>query len=119
MRVIIGERTLPNNLRVFNDLAETEVFATRDIKAVIDKLYEKQFKHVLVEGGARLISAFLEAGLFDEILIYQAPLLVGGANVAVEEIGVSTMQEATQLSFSEVSRLGQDVFIRAIKRGEN
>lgn len=119
MRIIIGERTLPDNLRVFNDLAETEAFATRDLKEVIDKLYEKQFKHVLVEGGAKLISAFLEAGLFDEILVYQAPLLVGGTNVAVEELGISTMQDAMQLSFTEVSRLGQDVFIRAIKRGEN
>ena len=119
MRAIIGERTLPDNLRVFNDLAETEAFATRDLKEVVDKLYEKQFKHVLVEGGAKLISAFLEAGLFDEILVYQAPLLVGGTNVAVEEIGISTMQEAMKLSFSEVSRLGQDIFIRAIKRGEN
>lgn len=119
MRIIIGERTLPSNLRVFNDLAETEAFATRDLKDVIDKLYEKQFKHVLVEGGAKLISAFLEAGLFDEILVYQAPLLVGGTNVAVEELGISTMQDGLQLSFTEVSRLGQDVFIRAIKRGEN
>ncbi len=119
MRIIIGERTLPDNLRVFNDLAETEAFATRDLKEVIDKLYEKQFKHVLVEGGAKLISAFLEAGLFDEILVYQAPLLVGGTNVAVDELGISTMQDAMQLSFTEVSRLGQDVFIRAIKRGEN
>lgn len=119
MRIIIGERTLPDNLRVFNDLAETEAFATRDLKEVIDKLYEKQFKHVLVEGGAKLISAFLEAGLFDEILVYQAPLLVGGTNVAVEELGISTMQDAMQLSFTEVSRLGQDILIRAVKRGEN
>ncbi len=119
MRIIIGERTLPSNLRVFNDLAETEALATRDLKDVIDKLYEKQFKHVLVEGGAKLISAFLEAGLFDEILVYQAPLLVGGTNVAVEEIGISTMQDAMKLSFTEVSRLGHDIFIRAIKRGEN
>jgi diaminohydroxyphosphoribosylaminopyrimidine deaminase/5-amino-6-(5-phosphoribosylamino)uracil reductase len=49
-------------------------------------------------------------------LIYQAPLLVGGSNVAVTDIGISTMQNALELSFTEVKRLGDDVFIRAVPK---
>ncbi len=119
LRVVVGESALPGELRIFNELAKTEVFATRDIKSVINDLYDKQFKHVLVEGGAKLISSFIALGLFDEILIYQAPLLVGGTNVAVEDIGITTMQAAIQLEFQEVVQLGEDIFIRAIPRGEN
>ncbi|NDD25976.1 MAG: RibD family protein, partial [Actinobacteria bacterium] len=119
MRVVIGKTELPTNLRIFNDEAETAVFSTNDIEAVIEQLYQRECKHVLVEGGAKLISAFLSVGLFDEVLIYQAPLLVGGSNVAVEQIGINTMQAALKLSFSEVERMGEDIFIRAIPRGEN
>lgn len=119
LRVVIGNSQLPKNLRIFNDAAETALFSTQDLQAVIEQLYQRDCKHVLVEGGAKLISAFLAAGLFDELLIYQAPLLVGGSNVAVEEIGIRTMQSALKLSFSEVEQLGDDIFIRAIPRGEN
>ena len=119
MRVVVGKTELPTNLRIFNDEAETAVFSTNDIEAVIEQLYQRECKHVLVEGGAKLISAFLSVGLFDEVLIYQAPLLVGGSNVAVEQIGIHTMQAALKLSFSEVERMGEDIFIRAIPRGEN
>ena len=62
------------------------------------------------------MSSFIEADLFNEILIYQAPLLVGGSNAAVAEIGISTMAEAKQLDFTEVNRLGNDILIRATAR---
>ncbi|MFM8927181.1 MAG: bifunctional diaminohydroxyphosphoribosylaminopyrimidine deaminase/5-amino-6-(5-phosphoribosylamino)uracil reductase RibD [Rhodoluna sp.] len=118
VRVVVGESYLPETLRVFNELAETKIFKTRDLSEVLTNLYQAGMKHLLVEGGAKVISAFIAAGLFDEILIYQAPLMVGGGNVAVENIGVATMQEAIKLEFTELLRLDQDIFIRAVQRGE-
>jgi diaminohydroxyphosphoribosylaminopyrimidine deaminase/5-amino-6-(5-phosphoribosylamino)uracil reductase len=76
-------------------------------------------RHVLVEGGAELASEFIKQGLFDEILIYQAPLLIGGTNVAVTDIGISTMADGLALEFVEVKLLGADVFMRAIPRKGN
>jgi len=65
---------------------------------------------------AKLASEFIAQGIFDEILIYQAPLLVGGANVAVTDIGIDTMQKALELNFTEVKQLGDDIFIRAVPK---
>jgi diaminohydroxyphosphoribosylaminopyrimidine deaminase/5-amino-6-(5-phosphoribosylamino)uracil reductase len=76
-------------------------------------------RHILVEGGAELASEFISLGLFDEILIYQAPLLVGGTNVAVTDIGISTMKDAVALEFVEIKQLGADVFMRAIPKESN
>jgi diaminohydroxyphosphoribosylaminopyrimidine deaminase/5-amino-6-(5-phosphoribosylamino)uracil reductase len=116
LRVVVGKTELSQDLRVFNDEAPTVQLKTHDIKEVLTQLWDRGIRHVLVEGGAQLASEFIAKGIFDEILIYQAPLLVGGANVAVKDIGIDTMQKALELSFAEVKRLGDDVFIRAVPK---
>jgi len=116
LRVVVGKTELSNELRVFNEDAPTVQLRTHDINEVLSQLWNRGIRHVLVEGGAQLASEFISQGVFDEILIYQAPLLVGGLNVAVTEIGIETMQKALELSFTEVKRLGDDVFIRAIPK---
>jgi diaminohydroxyphosphoribosylaminopyrimidine deaminase/5-amino-6-(5-phosphoribosylamino)uracil reductase len=116
LRVVVGKTELSQDLRVFNDEALTVQLKTHDIKEVLTQLWDRGIRHVLVEGGAKLASEFIAQGIFDEILIYQAPLLVGGVNVAVTDIGIDTMQNALELSFTEVKRLGDDVFIRAVPK---
>lgn len=119
LRVVVGLSGLPQDLRVFNEDAPTVHLRTHDIKDVLDQLWNRGMRHVLVEGGAELASQFIKQGLFDEILIYQAPLLVGGTNFAVTDIGVSTMAEGLALEFTEVKQLGADVFLRAIPKEGN
>ena len=116
LRVVVGKTELSNDLRVFNEEAPTIQLKTHDINEVLSKLWDRGIRHVLVEGGAQLASEFIAKGLFDEILLYQAPLLVGGSNVAVTDIGINTMEKALELSFTEVKQLGQDVFIRAVPK---
>ena len=116
LRVVVGKTELSNELRVFNEDAPTVQLRTHDINEVLSKLWDRGIRHVLVEGGAQLASEFISQGVFDEILIYQAPLLVGGLNVAVTDIGIDTMPNALQLTFKEVRTLGDDIFIRAIPK---
>ena len=119
LRVVVGNTELAQDLRVFNEDAPTVHLKTHDIQDVLTQLWDRGMRHVLVEGGAQLASEFISLGLFDEILIYQAPLLVGGTNVAVTEIGISTMKDALTLEFVEIKKLGPDVFIRAIPKEGN
>jgi diaminohydroxyphosphoribosylaminopyrimidine deaminase/5-amino-6-(5-phosphoribosylamino)uracil reductase len=116
LRVVVGKTELSNELRVFNEDAPTVQLRTHDINEVLSQLWNRGIRHVLVEGGAQLASEFIAQGVFDEILIYQAPLLVGGLNVAVTDIGIDTMPNALQLTFKEVRTLGDDIFIRAIPK---
>jgi diaminohydroxyphosphoribosylaminopyrimidine deaminase / 5-amino-6-(5-phosphoribosylamino)uracil reductase len=119
LRVVVGMSELDQSLRVFNEDAPTVQLKTQDVRDVVSQLWDRGMRHILVEGGAQLASEFISLGLFDEILIYQAPLLVGGTNVAVTEIGVATMANAVELDFVEVKQLGADVFMRAIPRKGN
>ncbi|MES2055605.1 MAG: bifunctional diaminohydroxyphosphoribosylaminopyrimidine deaminase/5-amino-6-(5-phosphoribosylamino)uracil reductase RibD [Pseudomonadota bacterium] len=49
--------------------------------------------HLLVEGGVRTAAAFLAADLVDRLLIYRAPILVGGG-LTLPEIGLCDLADA-------------------------
>ena len=49
---------------------------------------------LLVEGGAGAASAFLREDLVDRLLIYRAPILIGGGKVALADIGLTSLADA-------------------------
>jgi len=119
LRVVLGESELPAELRVFNSAAETLQLKTRSLPTALAELHERGIKHLLVEGGPQLVSNFFAYDLVDEVLIYQAPVLLGGAQLALDNIGVGTIGEARRLEIRELRRLGADIFIRAVPTNEN
>ena len=54
----------------------------------------KNIDHLLVEGGAQTASAFLAADLVDRLLLYRAPILIGGGKSAIGEIGLGSLGDA-------------------------
>jgi diaminohydroxyphosphoribosylaminopyrimidine deaminase/5-amino-6-(5-phosphoribosylamino)uracil reductase len=50
--------------------------------------------HLLVEGGAQTASAFLAADLVDRLLLYRAPILIGGGTPALGDIGLTGLADA-------------------------
>lgn len=116
LRVILGERDLPENLRIFNDDAETLVLRTQSIHGALAELFERGIRHVWVEGGPRVASKFVKFGLVNEFIIYLAPMLIGGDRTAIKNIGVESMPDAKHLQVLETKSLGEDIFIRAISK---
>ncbi len=53
-----------------------------DLKAVLHALSEKGITRLLVEGGARVASSFVSAGLVDEVWLLRGPDAVGADGVA-------------------------------------
>jgi diaminohydroxyphosphoribosylaminopyrimidine deaminase/5-amino-6-(5-phosphoribosylamino)uracil reductase len=49
---------------------------------------------VLVEGGASAASAFLAADRVDRLLLYRAPILIGGGCAALGDIGLTDLSQA-------------------------
>ncbi|MAW99304.1 MAG: riboflavin biosynthesis protein RibD [Sphingomonas sp.] len=66
--------------------------------------------HILVEGGAATASAFLAADLVDRLLIYRAPVLIGGGVSALGDIGLSTLGDVHgRWTLSDRRQLGTDL----------
>ncbi len=70
-------------------------------------------KRLLVEGGAKVLTSFLQAGLADRAEIEIAPLWLGApATPGLCELGVGRLAQALRLERVEVARLGQNVLVR-------
>ncbi|MHA7133024.1 bifunctional diaminohydroxyphosphoribosylaminopyrimidine deaminase/5-amino-6-(5-phosphoribosylamino)uracil reductase RibD [Oerskovia turbata] len=120
LRVVVGLRDLPPGLRLAPGGAWTADgggpvlhLRTRDVQAVLAELASREARHVLVEGGPGLATAFLAAGVVDEIHAYLAPVLLGTGLGAVGDLGVDTLSGASRFRTHHVRRLGDDVLIVA------
>lgn len=85
----------------------------RDPRAVLDELFKRDLQSVLVEGGARVAGAFLDAHLVEKVSFFVAPIIIGGdeARSAVGGAGALSVAEAVRLDEVEITRRGADVEI--------
>jgi diaminohydroxyphosphoribosylaminopyrimidine deaminase/5-amino-6-(5-phosphoribosylamino)uracil reductase len=58
-------------------------------------------------------SQFVAHNLVNEYLVYLAPMLLGGPNTALQDIGVASMPQAKDLQINETYKLGNDLLIVA------
>ena len=83
-----------------------------DLRAVLKHLAERQINEVLLETGATLAGAMLSAGLIDEMVIYQAPHLMGDAARGLFHLpGMESMSERIPLKLVDSRRIGDDTRI--------
>lgn len=113
LRVVVGRRGIAAKARVRNDAAPTLQVRERDPSRVLQLLADRGIRQVWLEGGPTLASAFLAAGLVDEVIAYLAPALLGSGRSAVADLGISTMAGILRLHPHEVTTLGSDIRIRA------
>lgn len=65
--------------------------------------------YALIEGGAGAAAAFLRADLVDRLLIYRAPILIGGGKACLGDIGLESLGQAHgRWRMSDARRLGDD-----------
>jgi diaminohydroxyphosphoribosylaminopyrimidine deaminase/5-amino-6-(5-phosphoribosylamino)uracil reductase len=85
-----------------------------DLNAAVNELGRRGVNELMVEGGARLNGALLTAGLVDELLVYQAPLLIGEVGRGMFDLPELThLGNAFRLEVVERRALGPDIFLRA------
>jgi diaminohydroxyphosphoribosylaminopyrimidine deaminase/5-amino-6-(5-phosphoribosylamino)uracil reductase len=77
IRVVCGEQDLPQNAQIFDDAAQTLLVKSKDLDLLVEKMNELGINHVFVEAGPTLGSAMLDGCLLDELVLYQAPTLLG------------------------------------------
>jgi diaminohydroxyphosphoribosylaminopyrimidine deaminase/5-amino-6-(5-phosphoribosylamino)uracil reductase len=77
IRVVSGEQELPKDAQIFDDAAQTVLVKSKDLDLLVEKLNELGINHVFVEAGPTLASAMVDHCLMDELVMYQAPTLLG------------------------------------------
>ncbi len=79
------------------------------LPALLMFLSAENFNEVLLETGATLSGAFMQAGLVDELVIYMAPLLMGDSARGLFSLpNISQMSEVGNLEITDVRSIGKD-----------
>ncbi|GGD37169.1 bifunctional diaminohydroxyphosphoribosylaminopyrimidine deaminase/5-amino-6-(5-phosphoribosylamino)uracil reductase RibD [Muriicola marianensis] len=117
LRVVIDRKLkIPGNYHIYDNKAKTLIlteegpgpettpgveYSTLDFsenlpKQICNRLYDRQVQSVIVEGGAKTLKSFIEAGLWDEARIFKGPGSLGsglkapaikGKELSREQIG--------------------------------
>ncbi|MDQ0826283.1 diaminohydroxyphosphoribosylaminopyrimidine deaminase/5-amino-6-(5-phosphoribosylamino)uracil reductase [Arthrobacter sp. B2I5] len=114
VRAVMGLRGIPDGAAIRGDDGLALHLPTRDPREALTMLYQAGIRHVMVEGGSRILSAFLSAGLVDELIVYLAPTLLGSGTPALNGLGITSLPDAQQWEWDEadggaVRTLGRDL----------
>jgi diaminohydroxyphosphoribosylaminopyrimidine deaminase / 5-amino-6-(5-phosphoribosylamino)uracil reductase len=129
--VLDTELRVPESARMFHGSCRAIVFTAReprsghpaevvrvqegstglDLGAVTRELNARGVQTLLVEGGAAVHRAFLEAGIVDRIYLYLSPKILGGGRSWVGGPGLRRLADAWCMSVARTERLGDDILL--------
>jgi diaminohydroxyphosphoribosylaminopyrimidine deaminase/5-amino-6-(5-phosphoribosylamino)uracil reductase len=111
--IVVGRRDVPQDALIRDHPGGFEHVTNHDLTGLLSALGKREIRSVYVEGGATLASAFLAENLVDELHITIGPMLLGGPNLAVTDLGIATMADSHHLTITDVQRLGDDIVVTA------
>lgn len=88
-----------------------------DLNRLLETLGQANVTSVLVEGGGQVHASFLGQGLVDQVILFVAPIFIGGDGVPLlRGAGVASIPEAGRLRGVVTKRFGDDVMISGFCR---
>lgn len=83
------------------------------LEPLLRRLAEEGKLELLVEGGPTVHTAFLRAGLADQVAVGIAPILLGGASAPTwtGDLGQAALADGIEVGPLELRRLGRDVWL--------
>jgi diaminohydroxyphosphoribosylaminopyrimidine deaminase/5-amino-6-(5-phosphoribosylamino)uracil reductase len=116
-RVILDRACIvPPDAHVLTDGGVTiHVVDDVDLDTLLADLYERGIHSVIVEGGSQVLSEFIRRGLWQKMILFVAPMFVGGATAPsiFSGEGIATLADAYRLRFDRVEAVGEDLIIAA------
>lgn len=145
-RIIIDSNAvLPLNSRLINTIQESELFIAVgsnapqerieklrqlgckiisagnvnglvDMKMLFQLLGKMNLTNVLVEGGSRVITSIIEERLADKIMVFIAPIIVGGEGAlsSVMGAGITHISESIKLTDIITKRFANDLVVEGV-----
>ena len=107
------DQAFPDNVEV---VQATKAAASVSLQFVLESLASKfACNEVLVEAGSTLSSAFIQAGLVDELLVYIAPRLLGSdAKALFDRTGLQSLADSVDFEVKDLDKVGGDIRVTLV-----
>lgn len=121
LRVVMGTSQIPDG-HLADAIGDGKAvhLPTRNPQQTLTELYARGVRHLLLEGGPTLITAFIRANLVDELYWYRAPLMLGAGKPALGDLGITSLNQAGRWELDPAGQtpaldvLGADILTRLI-----
>lgn len=132
--VLDGDGDIPPHAQILTDGGNTLLYTSRperygtssglevvhtaeraDLALVFGELHARGLRSVVVEGGAAVHSDLIRRGLWQKMVLFVAPMVIGGSDALSILSGdpVSRLTDAYRLRFDRVEKVGEDLMIVA------
>ncbi|WP_457442359.1 bifunctional diaminohydroxyphosphoribosylaminopyrimidine deaminase/5-amino-6-(5-phosphoribosylamino)uracil reductase RibD [Roseateles sp. P5_E4] len=115
LRIVLDPQgRMPGGARILQPPGEARVIGPgrADLAALLTELGAQGINELHVEAGPTLSGAFLDAGLVDELLIYQAPMLIGEGRPLAALSPLAELGDARRWRLIEATPIGPDLRLR-------
>lgn len=82
-----------------------------NLKSALTELAKNQISSILVEGGCEIYTSFLKENLYDNIILFIAPKLLGSGLPLVNSFGKSTIKNALKVKFVNIESVDDDLYV--------
>ena len=117
-RIVVSESAPGKRVDGIQAKAQVWVSPNRgriDLEWLLDRMGKEGVTSLLVEGGGEVNAAFLQQNLAQEAVFYYAPKILGGNNArrGIAGSGARSLEEATRLTNTRWSKVGEDLVMKA------
>jgi len=105
------DKKFDNNVEVIECKTDEKGFI--DLEILLELLYTRGIKTLMVEGGSTVIWNFLKQRLVDDLYVYVGPMIIGGKNTPTlaDGDGIKSIGELISLEIANINRLGHGILI--------
>lgn len=107
-RYVIGKRELAASMRLSGLATQIK---THDPREVLQEMAKDGVQHLLLEGGPTTATAFLKAGLVQQVVWCIAPKLLGSGVHAIGDLGFNDISQAEEWRVQRSWQAGADLII--------
>jgi len=113
VKAVPKDQAFPDNVEV---VRATKAASRVSLQFVLESLASKfACNEVLVEAGSTLSSAFIQAGLVDELLVYIAPRLLGSDAKALFDLtGLQSLADSVDFEVKDLDKVGGDIRVTLV-----
>ncbi len=114
-------RLKKSKLKKFEQLGVKIIFCKKsknsglELNSVLKELGKLGITSLLVEGGAKTISSFIKQNLFDDILLFVSPKILGNGLKTFSELSYKKLKDALKLRIVKSDLIGDDILLKLSK----
>ena len=86
-----------------------------NLKEVLKELGKLQISSILVEGGREVFTSFIKKNLFDDLLIFICPKILGAGLPVINNIGIKSIRNAFKTKIGNFEKIGDDILLELYK----